>query len=453
MIPIVTPEEMAAIDAAATEPVDVLIGRAGAAVARCARQMLGGTYGRVVNVVAGKGNNGADGRVAGELLAAAGVMVRVFEAASIPESLPPADLVLDAAYGTGFHGDWVAPQIGDGRVLAVDIPSGVDGHTGVAVPGVLPATTTVTFAALKPGHLLGDGKRVAGDLIVADIGLDVSSARAHVVERADVAGWWRPRPADAHKWTQAVRVVAGSPGMTGAASLAAVAAMRAGAGIVWLSTPGEAHPRAQLVEVVGRPCPAAGWGDDVTSELERFGALVIGPGLGLDPATAADVRATVMAAPCPVVVDGDGLTALATAPGGAASVLSSRAQSTVLTPHEREFQRLAGRPADADRFEAVRQLAAATEAVVLLKGPTTLVANPGGLVRAVTTGDQRLATAGTGDVLSGTIGALLSSGMAAFDAAAAAAWLHGTAASLQPAAGLVAGDVAAALPRAIDSLS
>jgi ADP-dependent NAD(P)H-hydrate dehydratase / NAD(P)H-hydrate epimerase len=453
MIPIVTPDEMAAIDAAAPERVDVLVGRAGAAVARSARQMLGGTYGRVVNVIAGKGNNGADGRVAGELLAAAGVTVRVFEATSSAKSLPPSDLVVDAAYGTGFRGEWVAPQIGDARVLAVDIPSGVDGLTGVAVPGTLPAAATVTFAALKPGHLLGDGKGLAGDVTVADIGLDVSSARGHVVERADVAGWWRPRPADAHKWTRAVRVVAGSPGMTGAASLAAVAAMRAGAGIVWLSTPGDASPRAELVEIVGRPCPAAGWAGDVGSELDRFGTLVIGPGLGLEPATADDVRAVVATAPCPVVVDGDGLTALATSPGGVVSLLSSRPQSTVLTPHDREFERLAGNPAGADRLDAVRRLAEKSGAVVLLKGPTTLVADPDGFVRAVTSGDQRLATAGTGDVLSGTIGALLASGMLAADAAAAAAWLHGTAASLQPAAGLVAGDVAAALPRAIETLS
>jgi ADP-dependent NAD(P)H-hydrate dehydratase / NAD(P)H-hydrate epimerase len=453
MIPIVTPQEMGTIDAAAPEPLDVLVGRAGAAVARSARQILGGTYGRVVNVVAGKGNNGADGRVAGELLAAAGVTVRVFEAADNQRSLPPADLVIDAAYGTGFHGDWEAPQVGGARVLAVDIPSGVDGLTGVAVPGTLPATTTVTFAALKPGHLLGDGKRLAGDVIVVDIGLDVSSARAHVVERADVGGWWRPRPADAHKWTRAVRVVAGSPGMTGAASLAAVAAMRAGAGIVWLSTPGETSPRAELVEVVGRPCPASGWGDDVASELPRFGALVIGPGLGLDPATAADVRVTVSAAPCPVVVDGDGLTAIATSPGGLVPVLASRRQPTVLTPHDREFERLTGSRPAADRIDAVRRLAATTGAVILLKGPTTIVADPDGWVRAVTTGDQRLATAGTGDVLSGTIGALLGSGLPAFDAAAAAAWLHGTAAALHPAAGLVASDVAAALPRAIEMLA
>ena len=259
MIPIVTPEEMNEIDAAAPEPVDVLVGRAGAAVAWAVRRRLGGTYGRTVNVIAGKGNNGADGRVAGELLASAGVAVRVFEAAACPESLPPADLVIDAAYGTGFRGQWVAPSVGDADVVAVDIPSGVDGLTGVASPGTLAAVETVTFAAMKPGLLVNDGKRLAGKVTVADIGLDVSAARAHVVEPADVAGWWRPRPVDAHKWTRAVRVVAGSPGMTGAASLAATAAMRAGAGIVWLSIPGEAHPRAELIEVVGKPCPASGW--------------------------------------------------------------------------------------------------------------------------------------------------------------------------------------------------
>ena len=450
MIPIVTPEEMAAIDAAAPEPVDILVGRAGAAVARAARRMLGGTYGRVVNVIAGKGNNGADGRVAGELLTSAGATVRVFEAAASPSSLPPADLVLDAAYGTGFRGEWTAPSVGDARVLAVDIPSGVDGLTGSAVPGTLAAAETVTFAAMKPGLLVNDGKQLAGKITVADIGLDVSSARAHAVEAADVAAWWRPRRVDAHKWTQAVRVVAGSPGMTGAASLASVAAMRAGAGIVWLSTPGETAPRSELIEVVGKPCPAERWAAAVTGSLARFGALVLGPGLGIEPDTALQVRVLVTAAPCPVVVDGDGLTAIATAPGGAAAVLGERPAATVLTPHDGEFERLAGGRPGPDRFAAARRLAVETGAIVLLKGPTTLIAEPGGLVRAVSAGDQRLATAGTGDVLAGTIGALLASGMPPFDAAAAAAWLHGTAASLQPATGLVASDVAAAIPRAIE---
>ena len=450
MIPIVTPAEMAEIDAAAEEPVDVLVDRAGDAVARAARRRLGGTYGRVVNVIAGKGNNGSDGRVAGRLLADAGVKVRVFDAATCPEALPPADLVIDAAYGTGFHGVWTAPRVGGTAVLAVDIPSGVDGLTGEAGDRALPAAATVTFAALKPGLLLGDGKRLAGDVIVADIGLDVSSARSHAIERCDVAAWWRPRPADAHKWTQAVRVVAGSPGMTGAASLVSVAAMRAGSGIVWLTTPGETHPRAELIEVVGRPSPAHGWLGDVLNDIERFGALVVGPGLGTGDDISSDVQELVAAAPCPVVVDGDGLTAIATAPGGAAAVLRDRQAATVLTPHDGEFARLSGGPPEADRFAAVRRLAATTDAVVVLKGPTTLVAEPSGRVLAVNAGDQRLATAGTGDVLAGTIGSLLACGMPAPAAAAAGAWLHASAASLLPAAGLIASDVAAAIPRAIE---
>jgi ADP-dependent NAD(P)H-hydrate dehydratase / NAD(P)H-hydrate epimerase len=449
VIPIVTPKEMAAIDAAAPEPVEVLVDRAGAAVAGVALRMLGGTYGRVVNLIVGKGNNGADGRVAGERLASAGVTVRVFDAATSPSTLPAADLVVDAAYGTGFRGNWSAPDVGTARVLAVDIPSGVDGLTGVAVPGALAAAETVTFAAMKPGLLINDGKRLAGAITVADIGLDVTSAQASVVETADVAGWWLPRPADAHKWTRAVRVVAGSPGMAGAASLASGAAMRAGAGIVWLSIPGEPMPRAELIEVVGKPCPAVGWSTEITETLGRFSALIVGPGLGLEPSTVEEVRAAVAAAPCATVVDGDGLSALATSPGGAAAKLRERTAPTVLTPHDGEYERLAGEPPGPDRFDAARRLASTTGVILLLKGPTTLIAEPGGLVRAVVVGDQRLATAGTGDVLSGTIGALLAAGMAPFDAAAAGAWLHGKAASLLPAAGLVASDILAAIPRAI----
>ena len=184
MTPIVTPEEMAAIDAAATEPVEVLVGRAGAAVARAAKEMLGGTYGRIVNVLAGKGNNGADGRVAAGILAATGVRVRTFDAVGTPATLPPADLVIDAAYGTGFRGEWTAPAVGDTPVLAVDIPSGVDGLTGAAVPSTLGATATVTFAALKPGLIVGDGKRLAGTITVADIGLDVSGGTRAIASSA-----------------------------------------------------------------------------------------------------------------------------------------------------------------------------------------------------------------------------------------------------------------------------
>ncbi|MEA3019881.1 MAG: ADP-dependent NAD(P)H-hydrate dehydratase / NAD(P)H-hydrate epimerase, partial [Actinomycetota bacterium] len=198
MIPILTPEEMRAVDAAAPEPVEVLIGRAGAAVARAAIDMLDGAYGRRVVVIAGPGNNGADGRDAARRLEARGVRVTVLDAKDVPASLPRSDLVIDAAYGTGFHaptakigasGTWTPPDVVDVPVLAVDIPSGVDGLTGRAEGHVLWADRTVTFAALKPGLLFADGADRAGEIDVVDIGLDVSSARAHVVTGDDVRDW------------------------------------------------------------------------------------------------------------------------------------------------------------------------------------------------------------------------------------------------------------------------
>src|SRR5258706_6041596 len=169
MLPIVTPEEMAAIDAAALVSSDVLIERAGAAVAWAALRLLGGGYGRTVNVIWRKGNNGADGRVAARHLAAKGVRVRVIEV-PCANVLPPCDLVVDAAYGTGFHGTWSPPDVGDTPVLAVDLPSGVDGLTGDISGEVLAAAHTVTFAALKPGLLMPPGSVLAGELELADIG-------------------------------------------------------------------------------------------------------------------------------------------------------------------------------------------------------------------------------------------------------------------------------------------
>ena len=450
MIPIVTPDEMAAIDAAAAEPVEVLIERAGSAVARAARQMLGGTYGRTVNVVAGKGNNGADGRAAARSLAERGVRVRLFDAADCPPRLPAAGLVIDAAYGTGFHGEWRAPRVGATPVLAVDIPSGVDGLTGEAGAGVLPADRTVTFAALKPGLLIGAGRVLAGDVEVVDIGLDTSGARAGLVELDDVARWWRPRPPTAHKWSRAVRIVAGSAGMTGAAHLAAGAALRAGSGMVSLSSPG-VDPTAPP-EVVRRRLPAFDWSAAVLDDLHRYRSLVAGPGLGREEFTVTAVRATVAGAKVPTVIDGDGLFAMAWHPDGAAALLRRRDDPTVLTPHDGEFGLLAGRRPGPDRFAAARRLAADTGAVVVLKGPTTIVAEPGGEVRVVASGDARLATAGTGDVLAGILGALLATGMAAFDAASAGPWIHAEAALRAPTVGMVAGDLLATLPTVLESL-
>jgi hydroxyethylthiazole kinase-like uncharacterized protein yjeF len=449
VIPIVTPEEMAAVDAAAPEPVEVLIERAGAAVARAVLDQLGGAYGRRVVVVAGKGNNGADGRAAARRLRARGVQVLVIDAADAPARLPEADLVVDAAYGTGFHGEYTAPDAGGAPVLAVDIPSGVSGTTGEVSGIAHQATRTVTFAALKPGLLLEPGRTLAGAVAVADIGLDVSSARAGVVERDDVAAWLPVRAVDTHKWRAAVLVVAGSPGMTGAAHLAAAAAQRAGVGMVRLGTPGVDDDPGRPVEAVGVRLPSRGWGEDALAAADRAHALLLGPGLGATDATAAGIRAVLAGSDLPAVVDGDGLTAL----GTDATLLAERGGPTVLTPHDGEFARLAGGPPSADRLQAVRDLAASTGAVVLLKGPVTVVAEPRGDIRVVVEGDARLATAGTGDVLSGVIAALLARGLPALDAAAAGAWLHARAGRHGPEHGLVASDLVQLLPTALAEVS
>jgi len=210
VIPIVTPDEMRAVDAAASEPTSVLIDRAGRAVARAAVQMMGGTYGRTVHVIAGPGNNGADGRVAASVLAAKGVSVQVHDAFALPRVLPAADLVIDAAYGTGFRETWNPPDVGDTPVLAVDVPSGVNALTGEAIGRVLAATRTVTFAALKPGLLLPPGSELAGELELADIGLGAAAAahaHAHLVQSDDVAAWvptrsWlrTPQSAPVREW-------------------------------------------------------------------------------------------------------------------------------------------------------------------------------------------------------------------------------------------------------------
>ncbi|MEA2971924.1 MAG: ADP-dependent NAD(P)H-hydrate dehydratase / NAD(P)H-hydrate epimerase [Actinomycetota bacterium] len=449
MIPVVTPAEMAEIDRDAPEPVDVLVARAGWAVAAAAVDMLGGTYGRRVVVVAGKGNNGADGRCAAAVLARRGVRVQVVDAAGGPGLLPDGlDLVIDAAYGTGFRGEYQAPEPGDVPVLAVDIPSGVDGLTGAAGPGAVHADRTVTFAGLKPGLLFPPGRELAGRVDVVDIGLDVGRATIHVVEHGDVDGWVPWRPVDTHKWKSAVWVVAGSPGMTGAAHLCARAAMRAGAGTVRLGIPG-VPPDPPYLEVVGRSIPAEGWADDVLADLGRTKALVVGPGLGRSDAGGAEVCRLVASAPVPTIVDADGLYALGTAEE-AAAVIGPRSAPTVLTPHDGEYKRLAGHPPGDDRIAAARDLAARTHAAVLLKGPTTVVGDPSGEVLLSTAGDERLATAGTGDVLAGVVGAYLAQGLDGLHAAAAAAFVHGSAGHLGWRHGLVAGDLLDLLPAVLD---
>jgi NAD(P)H-hydrate epimerase len=455
VIPIVTPDEMRAIDAAAPEPVEELIDRAGRATARVALDMLGGAYGRVVKVLAGGGNNGSDGRSAATYLERRGVKVQVIDAAMRPPRLARCDLVIDAAYGTGFRGEWIAPEVVsfDGRrplVLAVDIPSGVNALTGAAGPGVLAADRTVTFQALKPGLLLGAGRWLCGAIDVADIGLDVSGASQHLVEGADVAAWWPTRSTDAHKWNGAVRVIAGSPGMPGAGRLCAEAAARSGAGLVALSSPG-LDPGARS-EIIQHRIPSTDFQSDVFHDLDRYSALVIGPGLGREEGTISSARALIGDATLPVVIDGDGIFAAAWSADGAGPLLRPRARPTVITPHDGEYALLAGHPPGADRVAASRAVAADLDVVVLLKGPTTVIATPGGEVLVVDHGDQRLATAGSGDVLAGMIGALLATGAAPERAAGAAAWLHADAARRGPRRGLLAGDIVDLIPSALECL-
>jgi NAD(P)H-hydrate epimerase len=454
MTPIVTPEEMAAVDAAAPEAVEVLIDRAGRATARVARSMLGGAYGRVVCVIAGRGNNGADGRVAGRVLQGQGVRVVEVDAASPPPVLPPCDLVIDAAYGTGFRGEWAAPEVvspGGGRplVLAVDIPSGVDATTGAAGVGVLAADRTVTFQALKPGLLFGDGRRLAGGVEVVDLGLDVAGATRWRVGAEDVAAWVPRRAHGAHKWNGAVRVVAGSPGMLGAGRLCAAAAARCGAGLVMLSSPGvEARPRDEIVE---RAIVDAGFDEEVLADLGRFAAMVVGPGLGRAESTITATRSLIADAAVPLVVDGDAIFASAWSADGAAALLRMRSRPTVITPHDGEYAVLRGGPPGGDRIAAAGDLARDLGCTVLLKGPTTVVAD-GDVAYVVDHGDERLATAGTGDVLAGMIGALLACGVDPGRAAASAAWLHADAARRGRVRGLLAGDVVELIPDALGSL-
>ena len=314
------------------------------------------------------------------------------------------------------------------------------------------ADVTVTFAALKPGLLLSPGVEHAGVVEVADIGLDPSSAGAGLVEGDDVAAWLPERPREAHKWMSAVYVVAGSPGMMGAAHLTSQAALRAGAGMVRLGSPGADPHSFEIGEVVGRPLPLPGWQDHVPEDAERARALIIGPGLGREERTGEAVREVLARTPLPAIVDADGLFALGDA-AVAAEVTRGRDQPTVLTPHEGEFARLAGSRPGPDRLGAVRDLARLTGAIVLLKGSTTVVAEPGGRVLLSAAGGPNLATAGTGDVLSGVVGAFLAQGLDPAHAAAAAAWVHGTAAHLGWRRGLVAGDLLDLLPAVLSELA
>jgi ADP-dependent NAD(P)H-hydrate dehydratase / NAD(P)H-hydrate epimerase len=451
MRPVVTSQEMKAIDRSAQVSEATLIERAGWCAARQAKQMMGGCYGRHVAIIAGPGNNGADGKVAGRLLRLWGAKVCVFAPDEIG-TVESYDLLVDAAFGTGFHGEYKAPEVDGVPVLAVDIPSGVNGDTGEASANVMKADVTVTFAAYKPGHLLGSGPEYCGNLELCDIGLDVNATnpRIQLVERHDVVAALKNRQRESHKWKTALAVVAGSPGMMGAAMMSSAAAARSGSGMVRLLLPGVEGADLPIGEAVAESLPADDWARAALEAAERAKALVIGPGLGRDENTVACVRRVVESVELPIVIDADGLYALGT--GEALNILRKRNAPTVLTPHDGEFKRLSGKDVGVDRIAAVRELALETNCTVLSKGSTTTVAQPDGRVHFSNSGSARLATAGTGDVLSGVIGAFLARGVPAMEAASFAAYVHGNAAKRGYKSGLVAGDLPELLAQELSEL-
>jgi len=463
-------------------PDGALMQRAATGLARRCASLLGATYGARVVLLVGSGNNGGDALYAGAQLSrrgarvdavrvADGVHADALEAFSdaggrtvastqpvVHDLLEAADLVVDGMLGIGGRGglrDEQAQVAGlladiDAVVVAVDVPSGVDASTG-AVDGVaVRADVTVTFGALKTGLVVSPGAEQAGLVEVVDIGLDLPSADVRLLDADDVAASVPQLVGETDKYRRGVLgVAAGSDQYTGAAVLAVAGALRTGVGMVRYAGPAKAADlvRATWPEVVVTDL-APGDGAAVTA-VGRVQAWVVGSGLGSEDDAEQVVRA-VLDTDVPVVVDADGLAVVARHP----ELVGRRTAPTVLTPHAGEFARLVDSSRDdveAHRLEHVRRAAATLSAVVLLKGATTLVAAPDGQVWSNSVDTSYLATAGSGDVLSGVVGALMAGGLDASTAAAAGAFLHGLAgvhAAARPATSITAMDIATALPAA-----
>ena len=440
--PLYTAAEMRAAEEG--EDVDALMQKAGRAVADVVLEFEDADR---ITVVCGAGNNGGDGRVAARLLDDAGRDVRIVDVKPEEEDkdLGKPDVVVDAIFGTGFSG---APREGaarlieqinglDADVVAVDIPSGVDASTGEIGGAAVDADVTVTFHAEKVGHNVAPGAFRCGELELVDIGLDDETETQHalvterLLERVPLRS-----PRDNKYSAGSVLVVGGAPGLTGAACLAATAAFRADAGYVTVAAPAESLSvlEVRLLEAVKRPL------DDVWDAVGRARALALGPGLGRTPERKELVRRLLDETELPAVVDADGLWELEP---------FSRDAPTVLTPHAGELARLLGVEAawvDAHRLEAVRRALERFRCVVLLKGSDTIVGAAGERTLVVR-GPASLATAGTGDVLTGVVASFLAKGMDVRLAAAAAAQAHAMAAwDASQRVGLVASDVVEMLP-------
>lgn len=500
---VLTPDQMRAADTAYGQThggTYDLMESAGSAVARTALRVAGGAYGTRVLVVCGKGNNAGDGlvaarrikqagghavvvliedpsRLAGDALAAFEKLrgVRVHSLPALDDLLRRSDLVIDAMFGTGFKPPLptemvrVAAEIAQSGkpVISIDIPSGVDARTGDADQAAVRADLTVVLAALKPGHLLGKGKVLSGALQVAGIGLPEDSliSETHVPEAHDVARAFPPRPPNAHKRSVGkVLVVAGSSGMSGAAVLAAQGAYRSGTGLVRMAVPENLVSAIDLAVLealtVGLPATSAGSiassaVDQVLELSMSVDAVVLGPGIGRDDETSEFVRKIVPRLEKPLVLDADGLSPFTSDPGS----LLERHSPTVITPHAGELARLLSADAEllnTDRITAAMSAAKRTGAVVVFKGPGTVVAGPDGRVAIIDRGGPELATAGTGDVLSGIIATLLTRSDP-FTSAYAGAWLHGRAGDLlnerTGSQGSVASDLVRVLSEVLEELA
>lgn len=478
---LLTPAEMSRADAlaiAAGTPGTTLMERAGIAVADAAARRPLGTR---IAILCGPGNNGGDGFVAARVLAQRGYKVTLGligvrealsgDAAAMAglwrgEALPPDrvdlaahDLVIDALFGAGLARelDGAARAIVEAinaaakPVIAVDLPSGIDGASGAVRGAAVRAFETVTFFRLKPGHLLLPGRIHCGKMRVADIGIG-DAVLAAIAPRAfaNVPALWQalfPIPRiDGHKYDRGHAVtVSGPMYATGASRLAAASALRAGAGLVTVACPAEAVPihatnlSAVMVRVTEDAAALAKLLED-----KRLSTVIIGPGAGLGPATRDKLA---VAADRRLVVDADALSSFAGEPGALAALLAG-SSGAIATPHEGEFARLfTGRREIMEhpsKMERARAAAALLGAVIVLKGPDTVIASPDGRAAISSNAPPWLATAGAGDVLSGICGGLLSQGMPAFEAACAAVWLHGEAAR-EAGPGLVADDLIAAL--------
>lgn len=473
------PRRMAEADArtiALGTPGIVLMERAGRAIVRAITARFPPTP---TLVLCGPGNNGGDGWVVARRLEALGWPVRVTSlvdparlkgdaaaafarragpwSAELPGELDDRWLVVDALFGAGLDRPlegtaraWVERLARHGGpIVAVDVPSGVDGASGVVLGAAAPARLTVTFCRPKPGHLLLPGRELAGELVVADIGIP-DSVVAEVDEglRRNDPSWWAAllprRDARAHKYRFGHAVVVGGPAhATGATRLAARAALRVGAGLVSVAAHPEALPiyAAALTTVMTKPCADADALDRLLAD-PRLNAWLIGPGAGVGEATRVAAQQLARSGR-PLVLDADALTSFASERSALLDVLHG---GCVLTPHDGEYARLFAHTGD--RLARARAAAAECGAVVLLKGADTVVAAPDGRAAILADAPPALATAGTGDVLAGTILGLLAQGLPAFEAAAAGAWLHARAGALAG-PGLIAEDLPDRLPAAL----